>query len=148
VRTLTLPEQFVAQVGLRLPRRPQPPAWSQVLRTGWKLAPLGLVGAWAFAQAVVVVAAALLVVLRLGVGGDVVSGLLPGLQQGGWWNELLDLSSAGLSDVLRVGGDILSSGGPLGWGIVLYLAVLFVLGVLYWSWMASWWARRRHHQRV
>jgi anti-sigma factor RsiW len=39
------PERFVAQVGLRLPRRPERPAWQRGLEIGWQVVPLGLFGA-------------------------------------------------------------------------------------------------------
>ena len=68
--SLTPPERFVAQVGLRLPRRPERPAWQRALETGWQLAPLGLLGAWAFVQAVFVVSSVVLGALRMGLGGD------------------------------------------------------------------------------
>jgi hypothetical protein len=49
--TLTQPERFVAQVALRLPRRPTQPAWKRTLEAGWRLAPVGLLGVWAFVEA-------------------------------------------------------------------------------------------------
>jgi hypothetical protein len=42
---------------------------------------------------------------------------------------------------------LLSIRAPLGWGITLNLVSLVVIGLLYWSWLASWWARRQHSQR-
>jgi hypothetical protein len=143
---LTPAERFVAQVGLQLPRRPERPAWQRTLEAGWRLAPLGLLGAWAFVQAVFVVARGVLVVLRTGLGGDVAAWLLPASPQGTWLTEIFRLSGAGLNDVLRVMPRLLSSGGPLGWGVTLNLALLFVIGLLYWSWLASWWARRQRRQ--
>ena len=143
---LTPPERFVAQVGLRLPRRPERPAWQRVLETAWQLVPLGLLGAWAFVQAVFVVAGVVLVALRMGLGGDVTAGLLPASQPGLWLTEVFSLSGAGLNDVGRMMLQLLSNGGPLGWGVTLNLVLLVVIGLLYWGWLASWWARRQHGQ--
>ncbi len=137
------PERFVAQVGLRLPRRPAQPAWQRTLETGWRLVPLGLLGTWAFAQAVFIVAGVVMGVLRMGLGGDVVAGLLPASQQGLWFT---DLSGAGLNDVGRTVLQLLNNGGPLGWTVTLNLVSLVVIGLLYWSWLASWWARRQRRQ--
>ena len=145
---LTPPERFVAQVGLRLPRRPERPPWQRALYTGWRLTPLGLLGAGAFVQAVFAVAGLVLAALRLGLGGDVAAGLLPASQGGLWLAEVLDLSGAGLEDVARVMLRLLQGGGPLGWGVMLNLGSLVVIGLLYWSWLASWWARRRHRTRI
>ena len=142
---LTPPERFVAQVGLRLPRRPERPAWQRAMEIGWRLAPVGLLGAWAFVQAVSIVAGVVLVALRMGLGGDVMAGLLPVSQQRLWLAEVFSLSNVGLSDAGRIMLRMLSDGGPLGWGITLHLALSVVIGLLYCSWLASWWARRQHH---
>jgi len=143
---LTPPERFVAQVGLRLPRRPARPAWQRGLEIGWQLVPLGLLGAWAFVQAVFVVAGAVLVALRMSLEGDVVAGLLPASQQGLSLSETFSLSGASLGDVGRIMLRLLGNRGPLGWGVTLNLVLLVLIGLLYWSWMASWWALRQHRQ--
>ena len=143
---LTPPERFVAQVGLRLPRRPERSAWQRMLEIGWQLAPLGLLGAWVFVQAVFTMAGAVLVALQMGLGGELVAGLLPASQQGLSLSEIFSLSGASLGDVGRIVLQLLSSGGPLGWGVTLNLVSLVVIGLLYWSWLASWWARRQHRQ--
>ena len=155
--TLTHPERFVAQVGLRLPRHPARPAWHRALELGWRTVPLGLFGAWAFVRAVFIVAN----ILQIGLGGGLAAKLLPpgsfdGLYppplQGTWLAEVLrmalihDLSSASVNDVGRLTLHMLSErmafirGGPLGWGLTLNLVSLSVIGLLYWSWLASWWA--------
>jgi len=139
---LTPPGRFVAQVGLRLPRRPERPAWQRTLEIGWRMAPLGLLGAWAFVQTVSIVAGVVMGALRMGLGGDAVAGLLPASQQGPWLAEAFSLSGASLSDVGQIVLQLLSNGGPLGWGITLNLGALAVIGLLYWSWLASWWAAR------
>ncbi|MEE8390904.1 MAG: zf-HC2 domain-containing protein [Anaerolineae bacterium] len=141
---LTQPDRFVAQVGLRLPRRPTQPTWKRALETGWRLVPVGLLGAWVFVQATLYVSSAVLSALRLGLGGDVAAQLLPASQQGSWFAETLSLSSASLSDLGQIVQQLLNNGGPLGWGVTLHLVALVVIGLLYWSWLASWWARRHH----
>jgi len=160
--TLTPPERFVAQVGLRLPRRPVQPTWKRALEIGWRLTPVGLLGVWAFVQAVFVVAGVVLVTLQMGLGGDLAAWLLrpelveglrpelveglPTLQQGLSLSELLSLSGASLGDVGQIMLRLLNAGGPLGWGVTLNRVLLVVIGLLYWSWLASWWARRQHRQ--
>ncbi len=145
---LTPPERFVAHVGLRLPRRPEQPAWHRALEIGWRLAPLGLLGAWAFIQAAFVVAGVVLAALRMGLGGDVAAWLLPASQQEPWLADVLNLSGAGLNDLGWVVLQLLSDGGPLGWGVTLNLGSLVVIGLLYWSWLASWWVRRRARTQI
>ncbi len=145
---ITSPDRFVAQVGLRLPRRPVQPAWQRTLEAGWRLAPVGLLGAWAFGQAVFFVAGIVTGALRMGLGGDVVAGFLPVSQQGLWLSEVFSLSNVGLNDAGRIMLQMLSDGGPLGWGVTLHLALSVVIGLLYCSWLASWWARRRHRTQI
>ena len=134
--------RFVYVVGLRLPRRPDRPVWQRVLKVGWQLTPLGLLGAWAFAQTTLVVTGMLLVARRLGLGGNLIATLLPASRGGSWSSELLSFSGAGLSEFIPTVWRILGNGGPLGWGVTLTLVALAVIGVLYWSWLASWWVGR------
>ena len=128
----TLPERFVAQVRLRLPRHPDQPAWRHAIRVGWRLVPVGLFGAWAFLQALFIVAGAVLLALRFGSGST--------LQGIAWLNSL----GAGLNDLAPLGLPDLESVFPLGWDSVLYLGLMGLIGLLYWSWLATWWARQHH----
>ena len=80
----------------------------------------------------------------MGLGGDVVAELLPP-SGGSWLMQFSSLSGAGLNDVGRIMLRMLSNGGPVGWGVTLNVVSLVVIGLLYWSWLVSWWARRQHH---
>jgi anti-sigma factor RsiW len=131
---------FVTQVGLRLERRPTKPAWQRTLETGWRLAPAGLVGAWAFVQAVFIVAGVVLVGLQLG-GVDVL-GLQPA-SHATWLTAALNLFGARLGDTTST---ILKALDVLRWGLTIYLTATMAIALLYWSWLASLWARRRHQQ--
>ena len=138
--TPTSPDRFVAQVQLLLPRRPTQPTWRRVLERVWQLAPAGLLGAWAIAQAVFIVATVVLIALQLGLGGDLVSGPDPGAAGG--ITELLG-ADVGLQEVGRIALQLLSAGGSLGSGFLLNLVLMVGFGLLYWSWLATWWIRRR-----
>ena len=129
---LTSPEHFVAQVELRLPRRQEQPVWQQAASVGWRLAPVGLFGAYALVQAIFIVAGVVLFALRL--GGT------PARQSAAWLNRL----GAGLNDLAPVGLPALGNVFPFGAGIVLYLGLMALIGLLYWSWLATWWARQHH----
>ena len=144
--TMTPPERFVAQVGLRLPRRPEQTATERALEIGWRLVPAGLLGAGVFVQTVFIVAGVVQGALRMGLGGDIAARLLPPSQGGLWLSELVRLSEPSLNDVGRIVLQMLSNGGPLGWGVTLNLVVLVVIGLLYWSWLASWWVWRQRRQ--
>ena len=145
---LTLPDRFVALVGQRLLPRPVQPAWRRALGTGWRLMPLGLLGAWAFGQAVSTVAGVVLAGLSLGLGGRLGAGW-SSLSQGLWLAQLLRLSGASVSDIARAVPRVLGGAWSLGWGAMLNLILLVAIGLLYWSWLASWWVRRqsRAHPR-
>ena len=73
------PEQFVAQVGLRLPRRPQRPFGQRMTLVAWRLVPFALLGTWLFLQMVFAVAWIV----------QLVPGLAPGM-------DFLPLSVAGV----------------------------------------------------
>jgi predicted anti-sigma-YlaC factor YlaD len=135
-------ERFVAQVGLRMPRHPEKPAWQRVLETGWRLAPAGLIGAWAFVQAVFIVAGIALIVLQVGVGIDVL-GLEVSRET--WLTAGLGFLGAELSDASRTILHLLST---LSQGSVLYITALIVIGLMYWSWLATLWARHQHQRRL
>ena len=137
---LTSPNRFVSQVGLRLPRRPSQPAWKALLETGWRLTPALLLGAWAFMQAVFAVASAILYALQSGAVGDVVSEWLPPLGTP-WLARIASLSGTSLEGTDRLMLQVLSS---LTRSTVLNMFLLIVIGLLYWSWLASWWARSQH----
>jgi len=141
------PERFVAQVGLRMPRRPAQSPWRKGLEIGWRLAPPGLLGAWAFIEAAFTVASIVLLALRLGAGGDLIAGLLPAGSQAFRLADMLSLSDASLREVGRVALEVWEGGGPLGWGFTLNLVSSAVIGLLYCSWLATWWARRQHQSQ-
>jgi hypothetical protein len=140
------PERFMAQVGLQLPRRSEKTTVQRTLEFGWRLVPVGLLGAWAFVHTVFIVTGAVLFALRMGLDGDVAAWLLPAVQRGPWLTEIFNPSGATLNDVGRVTLQLLSHGGLLSWSVTLNLVLLAVFGLLYWSWLASWWARRRRRQ--
>ena len=147
VEDITHPGRFVANVGLRLRDRPDQPATQRALEMGWRLVPAGLLGAWAFVQTVFIVAGVVQAVGWMGLGGDVTARWLPASQGGLWLSELFSISAAAnLSEVVAIMLRLLSNGGPLGWTVTSFLLLLVVIGLLYWSWLASWWVRRQRHQ--
>jgi len=138
---ITPPERFVANVGLRLRDRPGQSAPQRALEMGWRLVPVGLLGALAFVQSVFVASGVTQLALWMGLGGDVVARLFPA---GGGLGliDLLQLPQKGVQDFGELMWQLVR-GGPLGWTPTLYVVLLAVIGLLYWSWLASWWVRRR-----
>jgi len=132
-------DRFVAQVALQLPRRPVRPGWQRGLETGWRLVPLGLLGTWSFVQTTLIVSGVLLFAARLGFSFDFWS---PPTDQTAL-NQWLNLSHTSLGELGETVVQTLSNGGPLGWVFMLGSAIPVMIGVLYWSWLASWWIRHR-----
>ncbi|HDQ72874.1 MAG TPA: hypothetical protein ENN19_12375 [Chloroflexi bacterium] len=139
--TLTRPDRFVAQVGLRLPRRQEQPPGKRALGLAWRLMPVGLLGAWVFSQTLFLVAKWLMWVWRTPVGGEYFAAILPVALPASFWAGVSQLADASLLDVGRL---FLQPG--VGWETFLQSAALILIGICYCSWLASWWAYRRHLQ--
>ena len=141
---LMSPDRFVAQVGLRLPRRPVQPAWRRALEVSWRLAPAGLLSAWAFAQAVIIVSGIVLTGIDFGLAGDVGAALPADMGASSWLIGIIGLAHADLGTAAQYVLDLLRAGFGVSWTGVLSLVASTIFGLLLWSWLASWWA---HHQR-
>ena len=140
----TPPERFVAQVALRLPHRQEQPPAQRALELSWRMVPVGLLLTLAFVQTAFTIAGVLQVALSMGLGGDVAALLLPSSAGGQSFPDLAGLSQASLASAVWSMMGLVQAGGALAWLPVLYFTALVVIGVLYWSWLATWWARRRH----
>jgi len=147
-KSLTPPEQFVAQVGLKLPRHQKQPAWQRSLRIAWLMIPLGLLGVLAFVQTVFIVSRVILNILQLESGQNMMTGILPLSQQNAWQAGIYSMSEASLSSMFTTMLQWVQGGGPLGWGLMLSYGLLVVIGLLYWSWLAGWWIHRKHQQQL
>ena len=123
----TPPEQFVAQVRLRLPPRSAPvPGRQRLRKTVGLWVPLGVLALWALGQAVLWVGGLALGAAALRGPVPIVLPPLPGL---GAVSMLVALVQ------------------PAGWGgwlllLALNVGLTAVAAVLMWSCLASWWAAR------
>lgn len=142
---LTSPERFVAQIRLQLPRR-EPTQWQKLLRFGWQISPMGILGVWGFIQSILIVSMVVMVALQLGLAGDLISGLIP--LQGGtsWLNEMISLT--GISDIGQFILNIFDAGNPFLWVLISNLILPTIFGLLLCSWLASWWTmtQKNHNQ--
>jgi hypothetical protein len=146
VEPRTSPERFVAQVALRLPRRQERPPAPRALEIGWKVVPAGLLFSLAFIYSVFLVTELIQLALWMGWGGEVSALLLPGPSGGLSLPDLSTLSQGSVGDAVGAISAVVQSGSALAWVPVLYLCLLSVIGLLYCSWLVSWWARRKHQQ--
>jgi anti-sigma factor RsiW len=132
----TSPEQFVAQVRLRLPPRAIPTPGRARLRQAVGLwLPLGVLALWAFGEAVLLVTGLALAALPAGVRAGIPLALppLPGL---GALPAALQLLAA-LAE-------------PGGWGasvglLVLNIGLTVLAAGLAWGCLAGWWAARERN---
>ena len=139
---LTSEEGFVAIVGLRMPRRPREPAIKRVLNFGWHAAPVGILGIWAFVQSLLIVSGVIYLLMRLGFDLEPMTSLLSPSSGGLNLGMLFGFGGESINELGWTAFEILGNGGPLGWGPMLYLALMLLLGVTYCSWIASWWVRQ------
>jgi hypothetical protein len=142
---LIQPETFVAQVGLRLPRIAEPPVWQQALKKGWKWAPVGILGSWAFLQAAFIATAILGWVLPLMPINAQVAEVLSG--ETSLLGGMTALPGADLTEIGRFGLEFVRVGGPLGLATSLNLGLTILIGLLFLSWLASWWVQQSNGNR-
>ncbi|MBN2392003.1 MAG: zf-HC2 domain-containing protein [Anaerolineae bacterium] len=142
---LVRPDQFVAQVELQLPRRPVQTPLQRTLEAGWRLIPVGLLGALAFVQTVFVVASALLMTQNFPATAGLFSSILPPVSSSSWLTGLQCFAGKGLGDWLEIVRCAARYIAPLEWPIMLSAILFAGIGLLYLSWLASWWVR---HNRI
>lgn len=143
---LSLEDTFVSQVVLRMPRKPSEPVVKRVFNLGWQAAPIGILGVWAFVQSLLMVSGILFLLMRLGFELDPLTDLVAQPSSGFNLGLLFAFEGNNIGDLGSTAVETLLNGGPLGWSSTLYLALVLVLGLLYASWMASWWVRQRQKE--
>jgi hypothetical protein len=142
-QNLTPSDVFVAQVGMRLPRKPTSPGWQKGMQTSWRLAPFGLLGAWVFMQTVFIVTGLLMWALDLIPGAEQIAGLLPqGSSQASFFSQAMQFEGANALQIGQMGLQMFRGGGPLGWAALLNVGLMLLIGTLYASWLASWWIQK------
>jgi hypothetical protein len=132
---------FAARVAMRLPRTIPETLWAQALKVGWQAAPFGVLAVWAFVQTVFLVAGLLVLALNTLPGGGQVAVLLGFEATGARFDLFAGLGDSGLLGYL---GQMFGDGGPLGWAVSLNLSLTILIGLLYWSWLASWWIQLKN----
>jgi len=112
-----------------------------IFRVAWRALPFSLAGLLAVGQAVLIVSGLLWLGLRVGLlDSSLLAALVTGAAPSGGLTSAIGGVLA--SDMWDGVGVVLGTVGPLaliGFG---YFVVLCGFGLLYWSWLASWWLRR------
>lgn len=139
-------EVFVAQVGMRLPRKQSKSLVRSSLKIGWRLAPFGMLTAWAFIQAVFIVSTIIMVGLEVIPGAEQIVALLPADAATPPVRMTFDAMNA--KSMRSFSRELIGGGGPLGWGFALNVGLTLLLGMLYISWLASWWIQPSNEKNM
>jgi hypothetical protein len=138
----TSPERFAAQVGLRLPHSKPASTEKRVLEIGWWMIPVGLLAIWVFMNVSFLVSDVLTVANNFGLLTNASDWTLFSISGGAGWSARLGqfgvLSGESL-DLAAFMETIARTSLPQ---IILQISIAF----LYLSWIAIWWARRRHQE--
>ena len=145
---LLRPDRFVAQVELQLPRRPVQTPLQRTLEAGWRLIPVGLLGALAFVQTVFIVASGVLMAQNFPATAGLFSSILPSVSCSSWLTGLQCFAGKGLGDWLEIVECAIRFIAPLEWPIMLSAVMFATIGLLYLSWLASWWIRHNRIENV
>jgi hypothetical protein len=137
---------FVSQVGMQLPRKAARPGIRGSLETGWRLAPFGMLTAWAFVQAVFMVTSILLAGIRLIPGAGPLLAMLPAESTS--LSAITSMQSLSLLEVGQFGRQIIGGSGSWGLAFSLNVGLTILIGMLYLSWLASWWIRNQNNKHL
>ena len=140
--SLMSPERFEYLVTLRLPRREEQPLGRKLLGIAWRLVPVGLLTSWVFFQAVATVSGVVAWGMRLGLALQFPWDLAVTPARGSQLLSMLARTDTAVGRATDTTVNFLS-GGVLQWSNLLMLMVPVVIGLLYWSWLASWCMRHR-----
>ncbi|RPJ19845.1 MAG: hypothetical protein EHM33_29680 [Chloroflexi bacterium] len=142
VPEFTPSERFAAQVNLRLPHQRASVSRNRALEIGWWMIPVGLLGTWIFIGTSFLVSDLLSVANNLGLLTSLSNWLVFGSASETYWSATL-----GQFGVL--------SGNSLDWTasteaftrmLLPQITLQVSIALLYLSWIAIWWARRRRQE--
>jgi hypothetical protein len=136
-------DSYVTKMALQLPRKQDEPVSKRVFNLGWRAAPVGILGVWAFLQSLLLVSGVIFLLMQLGFNLEPLTSLITPSPWGARLGTSLGFEGGGVDELSRTALNVLGNGGPLGWGSLLYLGLTLTLGLLYCSWLASWWVRQR-----
>jgi predicted anti-sigma-YlaC factor YlaD len=135
----TSPERFAAQVNLRLPHQQSTISQKKILEVGWWMIPVGLLATWIFMNTSFLVSDMLSLANSLG--------LLMGI------SDWMTLGVADWSTTLGQFGvlsgnslDLAASTETFTRTSLPQISLQVSIALLYLSWIAIWWARRRRQE--
>jgi hypothetical protein len=135
-------DQFLAEVGLLMYRKPENTLLTRVLTTGWKAIPVGLVATWAFVQTAIIVTGIIVLVTRLVPGAEEMKNVVNIPVQAGWASALCCSVRPLIAQILETAIQLLQIEIPLYWTVSVFIVFPFAIGTLFVCWLASWWVLR------
>jgi hypothetical protein len=137
-------ERFVSQVNLLLPQKQTATPRRQLLEVGWWMIPVGLLMAWIFVGTTVLVSDMVFAANTFGLLDSAATLLVSDPSAGAYWTSML--GQAGLLE-----GDSLQWAGmteSFSRNVVPQFIWQVSIALLYLTWIAVWWARRRRQGQV
>jgi predicted anti-sigma-YlaC factor YlaD len=135
-------DRFATQVNLRLPHHPRITSRKQILEIGWWMIPVGLVTIWIFFNTVFTVRDFMLTANHLGLLRNISTSPLLNSPSEPYWSASLGqfgLLSGRSLNVAEATEAFTRNHLPL-------ITVQISIALLYLSWIAIWWARRRRQE--
>ena len=148
--------QFAANMVLRLsaqdakanpPRRAAPAQPQKPLSLLWWLAPVGILGAWVFAQAIFSFGSVLSAANAAGLMNNVTAWFSNAPQQSLWFSATMGLFGGQLSGPSKTVVDVLNDISVSGSGLVIQLLLQTGIALAYWACLGWWWRRRKAAQQ-
>lgn len=138
-------ERFIANLALRLPRRPEPPQSRSALKIGWWLMPVGLLGIWLFIDITLSLSSLVTLAADAGLLGNL-GGTQGNSLQMNWFAAATNL----FGDYLGAPGvEVLSVLNDANVFITQMVGIFIpqaIVAVFYLGWLLSWWLR--HQQQL
>ena len=138
----TSPERFAAQVNLRLPHRKAMSSRKMVLEIGWWMIPVGLLATWIFMSTSFLVNDMLSVANNFGLLASVSDWIMFGTSNAADWSATLGQFGVLSGNTL----DFAVSTESFTKTLLPQISLQISIALLYLSWIAIWWARRRRQE--
>ena len=132
-------ERFATQVNLRLPHGQPAASEKKILEIGWWMIPVGLLGTWIFIGTSFFVSDLLSVANSLGLLASISDWLVFGSASQAYWSATLGQFGVLSGNSLDWAGAMEAFTRTSAPQITLHVSI----ALLYLSWLAIWWARRR-----
>jgi predicted anti-sigma-YlaC factor YlaD len=140
----TMPvDHFVANLTLKLPRRPVTSRRSVGVTWIWWLAPAGLLFLWFFVQTVFTISGTLTIASRAVLPGNATTWLPVVTDHTLWFSALTDILGNQPGGITEAAFSFLDQVNVIGASLAGQFLIEAVIAVLYWTWLIIWWQNRR-----